>query len=115
MREACLEKAEACLESKEPTSLETEPVVVHEEVPKEDATAKTLGASKKRHGDWNLAVRRRGQPKKPTQDSGGPRKNLAAASRLAVLEWHGIRDAVIKNQRPNRGDGKSVPGTMLYK
>jgi hypothetical protein len=67
MRDACLEKTEACLESKEPTSLEIEPVAVHEDVPKEEAAVKTFGAVKRWHGDRHLAVRRRGQPKKPTQ------------------------------------------------
>jgi hypothetical protein len=31
-------------------------VTVHEEVPKEEASVKTLGALKKRHGDQHLAV-----------------------------------------------------------
>jgi hypothetical protein len=35
---------------------------------------KTFGAVKRWHGDRHLAVRRRGQPKKPTQWSGGSRK-----------------------------------------
>jgi hypothetical protein len=39
---ACQEATEACLESKEPTSLETESVAVHEEVPTEDVAVKTV-------------------------------------------------------------------------
>lgn len=32
-------------------------IVVHEDVPKEEATVKTFGALKQQHGDWNLNVR----------------------------------------------------------
>jgi hypothetical protein len=38
---ACQESMEACLESKKPTSAEIEPVVVHEEVPKEEVAVRT--------------------------------------------------------------------------
>jgi hypothetical protein len=38
---ACQESMEACLESTEPTSGGIEPVVVHEEVPKEEVAVKT--------------------------------------------------------------------------
>jgi hypothetical protein len=40
---------EACLKSKEPTSLEVEYVVVHEEVPKEEAAVGTVRALKKQY------------------------------------------------------------------
>jgi hypothetical protein len=53
---ACQEAMEACLESKEPTSVEIESIVVHEEVPKEEAAVKTVRALKERCGDWHLAV-----------------------------------------------------------
>jgi hypothetical protein len=42
---------EACQESKEPTSLEVEFVAVPEEVPKEEATVKTVTALNKRYRD----------------------------------------------------------------
>jgi hypothetical protein len=41
----------ACLESREQTSVEIESVVVHEEVPKEEATEKTVRALKEQYGD----------------------------------------------------------------
>jgi hypothetical protein len=47
---ACQEEMEDCLESKEPTSVEIEPVAVHEEVPEENAAVKTVRALKKRYG-----------------------------------------------------------------
>jgi hypothetical protein len=64
MREACLEKMDACLKSKEPTSGETESVAVHEEVPQEEASVKTVGALKKQHKDHHQAVQHHGQLKK---------------------------------------------------
>jgi hypothetical protein len=53
----------------------------HEEVPKEEAAVETFRALRKRHGDRHLAVRRRAQQKKRTQDNCGSRKKLAAARR----------------------------------
>jgi hypothetical protein len=73
------EMTEACLESKEPTSLETESIAVHEEIPKEEAVVKTVRELRNRHGDWHLAVRWRGLPKKWTQSNGSSWKKLAAA------------------------------------
>jgi hypothetical protein len=52
----CQEETEACLESKEPISVEIESVVVHEEVPKEEATVKTVRALKEQYGDRHLAI-----------------------------------------------------------
>jgi hypothetical protein len=78
---ACQEVTEACLENKEPTSLEVESVVAHEEVTKEEATVETVGALKKRHRDQLLAIRRQGQPKKQTLGNDGSRKKLATAHR----------------------------------
>jgi capsule polysaccharide export protein KpsE/RkpR len=46
---ACQEAMEACLESKEPTSLAVGSMVLHGEVPEEEATVKTVAALKKRH------------------------------------------------------------------
>jgi hypothetical protein len=74
---------EACLENKKPTSLEVDSVVVHEEVPKEEATVETVRVLKKRYRDWHLAVRRCGQPKKWTQGNGGSGKVLASCRGMA--------------------------------
>jgi hypothetical protein len=54
---------------------------VHEEVPKEKSTVKTVIALKRQHGDWHLAVRCCDQPKKQTQRNCGSGKKLAAACR----------------------------------
>jgi hypothetical protein len=81
-----LEKMEACLGKTETTGLEEsqeeiESEVEREEDLKEEAAVKPVRALKKRHGDRNLAVRRRRTPKKRTQGNGGSRKKLAAACR----------------------------------
>jgi hypothetical protein len=47
---------------------------VHEEVPKEEAAVETIGALKKRYGDWHLAVGCRRQPTKRTQGDSGSRQ-----------------------------------------
>jgi hypothetical protein len=54
---------------------------MHEEVPKEGTTVKTVRALKKWYGDRHLAVRHCWEPKKRTQGDGGSRKKLAAARR----------------------------------
>jgi hypothetical protein len=82
---ACQELTEACLKNKEPTSLELEFVAVYEEVFKEEAAVKHVRALRKWHGDQNLAMRCRGQPKKQTQVDGGSWKKLAAACRGMTL------------------------------
>jgi hypothetical protein len=92
IREACLEKTESCLESKEPVRLELESIAVHEDIPKEEAIVKTVGALKKWHRDRHPAIRCHGQPKKRTQGNCGSRKKLAAActwmTGRAILAWH---------------------------
>jgi hypothetical protein len=45
----------ACLESKEPTSAERESVVVHGEVPEEEAAVKTVRVLKEQYVDRHLA------------------------------------------------------------
>jgi hypothetical protein len=69
---------EACLE---PTSLEVESEVEHEEVFKEDAAVETSRAPNKRHGDRNLTEGQSGKPKERTQGKSGCRKKLATARR----------------------------------
>jgi hypothetical protein len=69
---ACQEATEARLESKEPTSVETDSVSLHE-VPKEEASVKSLRALKKQNGDRHLAVGRRRQPKKRVPEEFGRR------------------------------------------
>jgi hypothetical protein len=73
-----LQKMEACLGKMEATE-ELESEAEHEEVPKEEAAVETFGALKKWYGDWHLAVRRCGQPKKWTKGNGGSQKKLATA------------------------------------
>jgi hypothetical protein len=100
---ACQEATEACLRNKESSSLEVEPVAVHEEVPKEETAVKPIGTLMKRYGDRHLAVRRRVQSKKRTQGNGGSRKKLAAACRGKRDD---PRNAIIQDRRSNREDGK---------
>jgi hypothetical protein len=79
---ACQETTEACLESKELTSVQMESWSEHQEARKEEATVKSFGPLKKRHGDLHLAIGRREKPPKVrTQSYGGSRKKLAAAGR----------------------------------
>jgi hypothetical protein len=58
---------EACLASKEPTSVEIESAVVHDEALKEEAITKTVRALKERYGDRQLAVGHCQQLKKSTK------------------------------------------------
>jgi hypothetical protein len=60
----------------------------------------TLEELKKRIKDRHLDIRRRGQPKKRKQGSGGSRKNLVAASRMmtAMLFLLGVRDKIVRNR-----------------
>jgi hypothetical protein len=82
---ACQEVTEACLESKEPTSLEKkECVVVHEEVPKEEATVKTVRALKERYGDGHLALGHCQHLKEQTHSNGGSSKKFAASHREMI-------------------------------
>jgi hypothetical protein len=78
---ACQEAAEACLESKEPTSVEIESKLEHQEVPKEEALVETFGALKDWYVDQYLAVECCRQPKKRTQGNGGSQKKLATTHR----------------------------------
>jgi hypothetical protein len=69
------EVTEACLESEEPTSLETESIVVHDEVPTEKAAVKPVRALKMRLGDQHLVIQHCGKPKEWTQVMVGPRRS----------------------------------------
>jgi hypothetical protein len=92
---------EACLESKEPTSVEIKSVEVHEEVPKEEATVKTVRALKERYGDRHLAIGCCRQLKKQTQGNGGFWKKLATTHRWlsrCPLFLHGVRDTLMRDQ-----------------
>jgi hypothetical protein len=82
-----LEKIEACRGKTEATNLEANREEIefkaeYEAVPREQVAVQTSGALKKRHGDWHLAVRRRGQPNKRTQGDGESRKKMAAACEM---------------------------------
>jgi hypothetical protein len=72
------------LEKMEATYLETNPEATgskakQEEVPEEEAIVETFGAPKERYGDWHLAIRCSGQPKKQTEGHCGSWNKLAAA------------------------------------
>jgi hypothetical protein len=58
-----------------------ESVVVHEEVPKEEAAVEMIRALKDWPVDWHPAVRCRSKSKKWTQGNGVSWKKLAAACR----------------------------------
>jgi hypothetical protein len=83
---------------------EMKSVMVHEEVPKEEAAVKSLEALKKSRGYRYLAVGRCGEPQEWTQGKDGSRRELAAERRPAVQEWHGARDT---------SSGRIRPGTKL--
>jgi hypothetical protein len=80
-------------------SKEKNAFAVHEEVHKEEAAVKLIGALKKRHGSRHLAVGRRCQPKKRTQGNGGSRKKLVAACR-------GMTRSSIPTRRKGHGHHK---------
>jgi hypothetical protein len=61
---ACLQEAGACLESKVPSSMDLESIVVHEEVPKEEAAVETVRALRERYGDQHIALGHHQQLKK---------------------------------------------------
>jgi hypothetical protein len=86
------EKAKAYPEKREANPEEMKCVAVHEEVPEEDVTVKTIRALKERYGDGHIAVGSRREPKKWSQGSGGSRKELAAA-------WRGMTRRVIPARR----------------
>jgi hypothetical protein len=63
---ACQGKTEASLEWERRTSVDMEPDVAYQEVPKEGAEVMPVGGPKKRRRDRNLAAGRRQKPKKTT-------------------------------------------------
>jgi hypothetical protein len=75
MRVRRKEATEVCLEVREPASVDIESVAVYEEDPKEEVAVKPVRALKKRHRDWHLAVRRRGQPNKRTRAMVSPARS----------------------------------------
>jgi hypothetical protein len=66
---------DVCLEEIEANPGELQSVVVHQEVPKGEATVEMIGALKDRPGDWHLAVGRCQQMKKWTQVMVGPNRS----------------------------------------
>jgi hypothetical protein len=76
----------------------------HQEVTKEEGTVETLGALKKRHGDWHVAIAHHDQPKKRTLCNGG-----SGRSWLPPMEgWptvpflHSVRDTVVRDKSRTR-------------
>jgi hypothetical protein len=96
--------------------LEIQSIVVHEEVPKEEAAAKLVRALKKRHGDRHLAVWHCQKPKKRTQGDGVSRRSWPppAEGWLTVPFLQHACDTVIRDQErmrlclEPRKDGHSV-------
>jgi hypothetical protein len=72
---------DACLEKMGANPGELQSVVVHQEVPQEEATVETTGALEDPYGDRHLAKGHCQQLKKWTQGDGGSRKKLATARR----------------------------------
>jgi hypothetical protein len=107
---ACQEATEACLESNEPTSVETESVAEHQEVPKEAPAVKTARPLEKHYEDQHLVVGRREKPKKRTQGDSGSRKKLVTACRGMT------RRTVLSRRkghcRQGQGKDKTVPRTQ---
>jgi hypothetical protein len=105
----------ACLESNEPTSLEVGSEAEHEEVPKEKPAVEASRTLKKQHGDWYLAVRHHGQPKKWTHDNGGSWKKLAAAHKgmtycagVAECKGHGHIELTVKQRQQEKQTTENV-------
>jgi hypothetical protein len=61
--------------------VERESTVVHGEIPKEEATVKTVRLLKEQYGDQHLTVGRHRLLKQRTQGNGGSRKKLDATHR----------------------------------
>jgi hypothetical protein len=91
----------------------SEAVAVHQEVPKEEATAETIVALEDRYGDRHQAVGRHRQPKKGIQSDGVSRQKLASArGRLTSCAVPARRKgAVIKDRRSRRDDGRTRNAT----
>jgi hypothetical protein len=70
---------DACLEKMESNPGELQPVMVHQDVPKEEAMVEMIGALKDRPGDRHLATGHRRKTKKHTQGNGGSQQKLTAS------------------------------------
>jgi hypothetical protein len=82
-----LGKMEACLVKIEATDLEANPegkdtAVEQQEVPKEEAVVKTVGALKKQHGDRHITIQHCRKPKKQTQCNGESQKLATTCRRV---------------------------------
>jgi hypothetical protein len=97
--EACLGKTAMDLEA---NPEEKKSVVVHEEVPKEEAAVETFGALKEKYRDRHIAVRHRGQPRKRNQGYCGSRNKLATACRR--MTCHAI--PVRRKEYGHQGEGQ---------
>jgi hypothetical protein len=79
MMEACLEKTEATDLGANPEEIKS--VVEHQKASKEETLVEIIGALEDRYGNRYLALRRRRQLRKLTQDEGGLRIKMATACR----------------------------------
>jgi hypothetical protein len=75
---------------------------------------KTVRALKKRHGNRDLAVSRRYQPKKWTQDNSESRKKLAAAWDTVTRDQTGtmLQEEPLKDRRSRRDVGRNGKALM---
>jgi hypothetical protein len=85
-----------------PGEMESEPA--HQEVPKQEASVKSFGALKKRHGDWRLSVGRSKKLKERTQENGGSRREMANACRGTTRRAGVARDKGYGRQGQGQND-----------
>jgi hypothetical protein len=97
--QACVGKLEANRETSDATA-------EHQEVPKVEAAVETIGALKDLYGDLHVAVRRRRQPKKWTQDTAARRW----MTRRAVPAPHKGRG----RHRPRKDDVRGTPKGRMF-
>jgi hypothetical protein len=102
---ACQEKREAYPEIMEPTSLDVESKVEHEEVLKEGATVKSLGALRKQHGSQKLAAGCHWNSKEQSWGNCGSWKKFATARKgmtccggMARCKVHVVRKSQTRNK-----------------
>jgi hypothetical protein len=91
---------EAYREKMELNPEEMKSVAMHEVVPKEDAAVETFATMKRRYGDWNLAVRHRGQGQR--KEKAVPRiqkgQTFGMRCRAKLVGINGIMDRHLKEQ-----------------
>jgi hypothetical protein len=111
---ACQEKRKAYPEIMEPTSLEVESEVEHEEVLKEGATVKSVGTLRRQHGSQKLTTGCHGNSKEQPWGNCGSWKKLATAHKgmtcCAGMAWHKVH--VRKSQTRNKAGQGTLGGDI---